>query len=471
MKIYVAGNCQSVPLAACVAAMNPRVNVERLDVNVDPLAIASDGDLIFRQRNPRVAWTRRPPRHNEILYPRVWFNAFHPDLVYVAHTPAAVAPPMGMCHSSLVLYGWHRALSVAQTAKLFCDPVFERLSFFRSWDAAKRALLEEGECVGFPLGALFDGWARSGAFMHSCAHPALSVVADIARGLARRAELSVALDAPEYYLNDPLLNLGVWPIYPEIADRLGCAGSYAFKAAHPAAWMTTPDIFELDEFIARSFEAYGHMAPDDLACARLNNPAYRDLERVAGAAGTMSSGAAPLAAELERELALEHRDFLAPGVPVDPSGRGMDVLDRSSMRAPLEVALPRAVTARTVVTVPCMVKNDGDSSLVSGGKHPVFLSYRWYDARGDLTEVGHSVHTALTSVLEPGAAAELSMEIAAPQYEGRYLLAVALLQSEIAWFDDVDPANGVRTVVDVAPKPARSADSNRSVLQRATAPV
>jgi hypothetical protein len=46
------------------------------------------------------------------------------------------------------------------------------------------------------------------------------------------------------------------------------------------------------------------------------------------------------------------------------------------------------------------------------------------------------------------------MRIAAPQYEGRYRLRVVLLQSEIAWFDDVDPANGVDATIEVSAKTA-----------------
>ena len=41
------------------------------------------------------------------------------------------------------------------------------------------------------------------------------------------------------------------------------------------------------------------------------------------------------------------------------------------------------------------------------------------------------------------------MHIAAPEHPGYYRLRVALLQSEIAWFDDIDPSNGIDAAVDV----------------------
>jgi hypothetical protein len=128
----------------------------------------------------------------------------------------------------------------------------------------------------------------------------------------------------------------------------------------------------------------------------------------------------------------------------------MDALDTSAMRAPLVASLPSSMRPRTIGTVACSVRNDGPIALFSGGKHPVFLCYRWYGADGGLAEVGRSIHTPLPSVLAPGATVSLSMRIAAPQHDGRYRLHVSALQSEIAWFDDVDPANGLVAAVDVS---------------------
>ncbi|MDQ6926973.1 MAG: GSCFA domain-containing protein, partial [Candidatus Eremiobacteraeota bacterium] len=663
------------------------------------------------------------------------------------------------------------------------------MNFFGCWNAAKQALLEEGRVVGLPLDALFARWERSGAFMHSANHPALPVIADIARALAKRAKLSTLIDAPEYYLNDPMLEKGVWPVYPEIADRLGVPGGYAFKAAQPPGADAT--LFGLDEFIARSFEAYASMQSDALACARLDHPAYRDLESIAAAerkqprtvradspyANLPSSqfwrravervpaasvdpvGTPPFAIDRrvriatagscfaqnmscvlvrhgydyfvaepappelsadaardagygvfstrcgnvytarqllqlfdraygtfvprepawlrpdgrhadpfrpqiepagfatgadvlesrERHLAAVRTMFerldvliftlglteawrstadgavfpLAPGVvagcmdfaryefvnftasevradleaflarlervnatarvvltvspqpPIatyeprhvlvsstytkaalrvacdeverthpavwyfpgyelvaggfnrgayfeddlrtvtaegidhvmrlffehgsldapwdvgmdalqlaeneanmdvvcdeeaiveparaphwdeygvfltvaqphqliqDDAGQGegsMDALQPPSMRAPLQAAMPGTMTVRTTATIACTIRNDGDVPLASGGKHPVFLCYRWYDPSGTVTEVGQSIHTPLPGVLESGASVKLTMRVAAPRFEGRYRLRLALLQSEVAWFDDVDPA-------------------------------
>jgi Polysaccharide biosynthesis enzyme WcbI len=212
MKIHVVGPCQTIPIAACLALMNPDVRVERLAANADLGALGPD-DVVLRQRDRPLEMIGKQ-RHNEIVYPGVWFNAFHPDVVYLIGPWGAVPPPLGSDHSSLVLYAWHRGMSAAQTAKLFSEPVFEALRFLDCWDESKRALLDEGRSLGFPFEAMFARLERYGCFMHSPIHPALVVMAELARELARRAGLTAVVPAPEQYLDDPMLRGVVWPFYP-----------------------------------------------------------------------------------------------------------------------------------------------------------------------------------------------------------------------------------------------------------------
>jgi hypothetical protein len=814
MKIHVVGTCQSIPLAQCLELMVPSVPVLRYASFDDVNAQVADGDVIFRQRNRHTVWMPQERAPNEFLYPRVAFNAFHPDAVSIVGPPGPLAPPLGDDHSSLVLYAWHRGLDASEAERLFCEPVFERLRFFDHWEAAKQTLLEEGRTIDFPLESLLAGWTARGRFMHSRWHPALFVTSGIARALLERAGLPLSFDRPEDFIGDMMLEKAVWPIYPEIGRRLGLPGAYAFKMAHRTG--SRPAVLDLGDFIARSYEAYRHMPAEVLACKRLDNPAYRDLERVAASARTGSrdgtSASAPSSAGPAREgspyahlppsrfwrraiervaaqdvdpvgtppfaidrsvriatagscfaqnmshvlvrhgynyfvaepppaglpaadarragygvfssrsgnvytarqlLQLFDRAFgtfvpleatwlrpdgryadpfrpqiepdgfateselsdaraqhlaavrtmfeqldvfiftlglteawrsradgavfpLAPGVAagtldetrhefvnfttaqvasdldlfltrlgaVNPRGRvvltvspqppiatyeprhvlvsatytkaalraaadeierrhpevwyfpgyelvagafnrgayyerdlrtvtpagvahvmrlflahgaaedgdaieidprrleenraemdvvcdeeaiafdgtaqvvGDDVeaaakraeyasfLDRaipmeqrrrpvvqttggtmeplqpSSMRVRIDAELPNALRARGVVTVPWTISNDGDVALMTGGTHPVFACYRWFDASGNQSEVGDSIHTALPAPLEPGASMTVPVPIAAPRYAGGYELRVTLLQSEIAWFDDVDSSNG-----------------------------
>ena len=170
-----------------------------------------------------------------------------------------------------------------------------------------------------------------------------------------------------------------------------------------------------------------------------------------GSAGALVAGRAGGAVEwpdYERFLS-EETPVIRPVDDAQLAGR-MEPLGRASMRARVEAALPAQMHARTTITVQCTVANDGDKALVTGEGHPVYLSYRWFDDRDAPAEVGNSVHTALPAALEPGASTTLAMRVATPRHAGRYRLCIALLQSEIAWFDDVDPKNGMAAHVDVA---------------------
>ena len=805
MKIHVVGTCQSIPLAQCVEVMVQHVPVQRYASFDDVGAKVAAGDVVFRQRNRRTVWTRDECAPNEFLYPRVNFNAFHPDLVTIAGPPGPVAPPLADYNSSLVLFAWQRGLDAARTERLFCEAVFERLGFFERWEPAKQTLLEEGRAIAFPLEAMLASWTARGRFMHSSNHPALFVMGDVARALLERAGLPVPFDRPEDFIHDAMLDKAVWPLYPEIGNRLGLPGAYAFKMFQGNG-SRGATLLDLGEFIARSFEAYRHMAPEALACARLDNPAYRDLETIAAkaravprngpapraagdrprepspyaslpdaqfwrraiervapedvdpvgappfavdrsvriatagscfaqnmsrvlvrhgynyfvaepgpaelsaeaarragygvfsarsgnvytarqllqlfdrafgtfapaedawvrpdgryadpfrpqiepdgfatvadlnddrarhlaavramferldvfiftlglteawraradgavfplapgvVAGTLDEArhefvnftTAQVASDLERFLArlagvnarakvvltvspqppiatyerrhvlvsatytkaalraaadeIERRHpgvwyfpgyelvagsfnrgayyerdlrtvtpagvahvmrlFLAHGAPavgeavelderqlaenraemdlvcdedaIVPRDEYAAFLDRAtppahslqsdaasasgtmeplpptSMRVRIDAELPRALSARGLVMVPCTIENDGDVALVTAGAHPVYLCYRWFDASGNLTEIGDSIHTALPGPIAPGGSVRAQVPIAAPRYPGSYELRLTLLQSEIAWFDDVDASNGRVAHVTVA---------------------
>ncbi len=822
MKIYVLGSCQSIPIAQCLAVMTPGIPVERFAPRTDLSAFVTSDDIVFRQRESFAMTSAQAPP-NETVYPRMWFNAFHPDVVYVKDASAVAQSPLGSEHSSLALYAWYRGMSCADTMRLFREPVYERLGFFDCWNPAKRAFLEEGEVVGFSVGAIFARLERHGCFMRTPGHPALVASAEIARELARRAELPIFLDTPEAYIDDPMLQKVVWPVYPELGQRLGLPGAYAFKPPQPPS--ARPEVLDLEEFIARTFAAYAVAPPDALSCRRLEHPAYRDLESIVAAerpqarrdavpvasrtprphadspyadlpaerfwrraigcvppgqvdpvgtapfrigrreriatagscfaqhmsraiardgynyfiaepapeqvsasdaqrlgygvfstrsgnvytarqllqlfdraygtlaprdtawvrpdgryadpfrpliepdgfatidelidardrhlaavrtmfeqldvlvftlglteawrstvdgavfplapgvtagridasryefvnfsaadvradldaflqrlrgvnarsrvvltvspvpliatyeprhvlvSATYSKAALRVAAdEIERahaavwyfpsyeiitgsfnrgayferdlrdvtsagvdhvmRLFLDHcaagevrpssdaealmleenranvdvvcdeeaiaqatapvaqlpdgrtgvpsqwpeygwfREYrhtlILPTTPDVPPPTGMEALDPSAMRGQVRATLPPEMRAGTIATIACTVTNDGPASFESGGKHPVFACYRWYDSAGHLAEVGRALHTPLPQALAPGSTVALSVRIAAPLDAGRYRLRVALLQSEVAWFDDIEPSNGIETMVDVS---------------------
>lgn len=101
------------------------------------------------------------------------------------------------------------------------------------------------------------------------------------------------------------------------------------------------------------------------------------------------------------------------------------------------------------VTVQAWVRNASDSWLTSDASpYPVHLGCRWFDGDGRVVAEGHRV---ALGALRPGAEARVAMPVTAPGQPGRYRLCLSPIQDRIAWFDDLDPANGATVPVTVHP--------------------
>lgn len=278
MKVYVVGNCQTTVLMRCLAAMNPALAIVPLDRSADVDAATTGDDLILFQHLD--IYPVPPTSRRLVSFSTLYFNAFHPDLVQVQGPGGGLSTPLAGCNSSLALYGWRRGLNVAQTLRLFAEPVFERLGFFRYWDVARSALLAAAAQTDVPLEREMDGWASAGCFMHTVNHPKLRVFADLARAVARRAEIAVRDERPEDRFADPLFAGPVWPVYPAVAARLALRGDYLFKPFQTAPGDPQPVPLDLESFVAASFASYARYGRDALVCRRLDDPAYRDLEEL-----------------------------------------------------------------------------------------------------------------------------------------------------------------------------------------------
>lgn len=128
------------------------------------------------------------------------------------------------------------------------------------------------------------------------------------------------------------------------------------------------------------------------------------------------------------------------------------------LRSTITASVPNRVPKDQRIELSVTIANTGQANYSTTGRYPVHFCYRWYDASGAPAEVGHSLHTALPDVVLAGETIALAPQIATPRSPGLYTLALTLLQHDVAWFDDVDAANGLRASVLVessvpAPRP------------------
>jgi hypothetical protein len=289
--VLVIGNCQAAAVAASMRCLYPEL---QLNVIAGPSsrrpapAAWSDYRHVFAQsqvadaidESARRRWSSDP---RITWFPSIVFPAYHPDLVYVTADGALIDSAVGQVHSCLVFYGFMNGLGVDAIARLFNDEVFRELGFYDLWEPSRQAVVGSQDGAALGLDALFHDWARRGCFMHTFNHPKLFVLADLARVLLTRAGFSTRPVRPEDVRRDPFLDSVVWPVYPEVAARLGIEGSYFFKASDERAPVgTLPRILDLSEMIAGSVRIYQEYAPATLACTRRSDRYDALIRRLKG---------------------------------------------------------------------------------------------------------------------------------------------------------------------------------------------
>lgn len=280
-NIVILGNCQGAQLAACLRRMLPHATVHFVryfdDADIAALVNGDDQCLMLVQ-NPimsfgdMVAALRATCR--VIDFPAIAHAGFHPDLIRPKQDRVLVRGPLGSNHSALVLYAYLRGMDEAATLALFRSDVFRSLGYYEARAESDRHLCATLSQFGLYDEAVFTPLLDGSCFMHNTIHPKLPLIAALARAILARAGITPVIAYPENLMADDLANNVVWPIYPEIGEALGIAGGeYAFQFK-PVPRYT----FDLPEFIARSFAAYGEQNLDASCHARLSGPAMAHLD-------------------------------------------------------------------------------------------------------------------------------------------------------------------------------------------------
>ncbi len=293
-RLLVLGNCQIRPMARLIQAMTggalattiellPK-NIERFRTEKPALAeLIGASDLILMQPYPEemefIAEAFPGARQKIRLFPRIGFAGFHPDADYVEDSHGGrIGGCVGQYHSALAFFGWTRGLSPEQTAGLFRDEVFAALGYYEYWSTAREVLLAEGARAGLPLDELTERWSRTGIWVYTMNHPKLYVLADLAHALLAREGIETIAGAGEFVADEFALR-GVWPVYPEIAQRLSQQGHYRFKPPQGDLSPGQPVVMlGLEQFIRGSFEVYAKHSDGALHCARLESARYQALD-------------------------------------------------------------------------------------------------------------------------------------------------------------------------------------------------
>ena len=187
--------------------------------------------------------------------PAVVFAAFHPDITYLERLDGSrVQTPMTDYNSAIAVAAYLSGFDVERTLRLYNAYTYQALGHFDLVESSSRSLLADFASRGLDMTTPLSRWLQHpDAFMYSMNHPRSFVLADVAVEAARAAGLAVDPLVRELEaMPDRLAEWVVYPVYKEIAARLGKVGNYHFKllGSEPQSRMTLLD------FVAQSFARY-----------------------------------------------------------------------------------------------------------------------------------------------------------------------------------------------------------------------
>ncbi|WP_426959673.1 GSCFA domain-containing protein [Muricoccus radiodurans] len=287
MSIALFGNCQADRIASLL-----RVMCQRDDITYVPLttlrgpqealdaAVSRAGRVVvhsvFARRIGRSLRQVGRDEADLVTMPEVYFNAFHPDAVYEDGCRRTSA--FGRMSSAICLYAWKHGFTPEETVGLYRDETYRALGYYDYWEPAVEALVADGESCGLDLRGRIAAWRATGCFVHAPNHPKPIVLGDIARALAGTLGLDLVIPHPESMLPDPFQQNLVWPVYPEIAARLGVPGGLVFKGGRILSEARLGhELMDLPSFVSRSFAACDALDRDRVTCGRFDDPRYEAL--------------------------------------------------------------------------------------------------------------------------------------------------------------------------------------------------
>jgi hypothetical protein len=321
-RLAVVGNCQSYGIAYAMKVLAPSAQVDHYSVvhktlaNIDRLATTLERyDRVFLQNFP--AGIVRGGDYEDLLsrltkvtrMPSMVFAAFHPDLVYLLDATRGQKPlngPLRAYHSALAVFAFRVGLSLQEANALFSDNVFATVGYYDIWNASARELIDQAKSYfGFDFSSDLMSWSRRGIFMYSIVHPKPFVLASVARRLLETTRIPIENENFDDYAIDDLARSEIFPVYPEIAARLGVNGGYLFKRGNFHISHGVGEFLTLPQFLAASYAVYKRARPEQIAHERmdawLSDPAL-SRRLVELAKENLAKGATPVLSSEFRQI-------------------------------------------------------------------------------------------------------------------------------------------------------------------------
>lgn len=266
VRVAVVGNCAAVGIANAIQRLSPDTIVQYFSVAeihaLEPTQIKTmfegfDLSLPFAEIGSYAALNEEVSKiSRSVVWPSIVFAGYHPDMIYFAIEGRTANSCLGAYNSRIVAVGYASELSVEDTADRFNALTYQRLGYFDAYELGRQQFIRTSQQYNLDLEESFASWEKSAPFMYTVNHPKITVVNDLARQLIKASGLEIKTDValdemvPDYFADEI-----VWPVYREIAQRIGNVdGSYEFR---PSGHRVNPSsIMHLEEFIDKCFKRY-----------------------------------------------------------------------------------------------------------------------------------------------------------------------------------------------------------------------
>ena len=159
----------------------------------------------------------------------MYFTGYHPDLTYFGDRGVRLQSAMGDYNSRIALIGYIQGLSIEETLPLFNERNYEKLNYFDQFDTSKMELIRRDEANEVRFAEHFFEIAKNRLPLYTVNHPTANALAPLAEMVVEATGQKRPLIDVDMIKN-PLVDGSIWPVYPEIATRLGLnySGSTTF---------------------------------------------------------------------------------------------------------------------------------------------------------------------------------------------------------------------------------------------------
>lgn len=238
-NITVIGNCQADVLCKIFDIFLPSANIEhngffRYASLEEAQSYIKRAHYIFYNANPRNILDDLPQKVKLIRFPKITFEGWFPD-DGVFEVPYHKDPSIThtVPHIPIIAtVGYYEGLNKDDIIELYNEKTYQTLGYFDKHQQSINILIQHGKECDYDLTEYIDKHLRTCCNMLLSNHPNIDMMVDLANMILIKEGFLRDPKQINHFIADPLQENFIHSVFPEIAIRHGCSGSYYYKYHH-----------------------------------------------------------------------------------------------------------------------------------------------------------------------------------------------------------------------------------------------